>query len=215
MMARYLDISIPTGPRTTVFPGDPAPGISWPFWSHDKGNPANVGFFHGGLHHGTHVDAPWHFVAGGRRLHEMPLDHWVGQCQVLDLTAEKSCVSGQALERAGVHDGVKRLLFKTRNSSTDYWHEPWNPDFIYIDQSAAEWCTRHGILLVGLDYLTIDPPSAPDFPAHMELLGKETLILENICLRDIAPGKYELLAAPVNLVDTDGGWCRALLRREQ
>jgi len=213
-MARYIDISIPTDARTTVFPGDPSPEISWPGWSHEKGNPANVGFFHGGLHHGTHVDAPWHFIPGGKRLHEMPLDHWVGECQVLDLTAEARCVTAGSLEKAGVREGMKRLLFKTRNSRTDYWHEPWNPDFIFIDENAARWCTRRGILLVGLDYLTIDPPTAPTFPAHMELLGKETLILENINLRDVEAGVYELLAAPVNLQGVDGAWTRALLRRE-
>lgn len=213
-MARYLDISIPTDARTTVFPGDPSPEISWPGWSHEKGDPANVGFFHGGLHHGTHVDAPWHFIPGGKRLEEMPLDHWVGECQVLDLTAEAQCITAESLEKAGVCEGMKRLLFKTRNSRADYWHEPWNPGFIFIDESAARWCTGHGILLVGLDYLTIDPPTAPTFPAHMELLGKETLILENINLRGVEAGIYELLAAPVNLQGVDGGWARALLRRE-
>ena len=213
-MARYIDISIPTDAQTTVFPGDPSPEISWPGWSHEKGNPANVGFFHGGLHHGTHVDAPWHFIPGGKRLHEMPLDHWVGECQVLDLTAEAQSITAGSLEKAGVRKGMKRLLFKTRNSRTDYWHEPWNPDFISIDETAARWCTGHGILLVGLDYLTIDPPTAPEFPAHMELLGKETLILENINLRDVEAGIYELLAAPVNLQGVDGAWTRALLRRE-
>ena len=212
-MARYLDISIPTGPETTVFPGDPPPQISWPNWSHENGNPANVGFFNGGLHHGTHVDAPWHFIKGGKRLHEMPLDHWVGECQVLDLTAQETCVTAKALEEAGVEEGIRRLLFKTVNSATDYWRLPWNPNFIYIDRSAAEWCTSRGVLLIGLDYLTIDPPHEPTFPAHLELLGNGTLILENICLRDITPGNYELLAAPVNLVDADGGWCRALLRQ--
>ncbi len=213
-MARYIDISIPTDAHTTVFPGDPSPEFSWPGWSHEKGNPANVGFFHGGLHHGTHVDAPWHFIPNGKRLHEMPLDHWVGECQVLDLTVEPLSITAGSLEKSGVREGMKRLLFKTRNSLTDYWHEPWKPDFIYIDESAARWCTGRGILLVGLDYLTIDPPTAPTFPAHIELLGKKTLILENINLRDVEAGTYELLAAPVNLQGVDGAWTRALLRSE-
>ena len=29
-MARYLDISVPTSPGTTVYPGDPAPRFLWP-----------------------------------------------------------------------------------------------------------------------------------------------------------------------------------------
>jgi arylformamidase len=214
-MVRYRDISVPTSPRTTVFPGDPTPEFSWPGWSHEKGNPANVGFYRGGLHHGTHVDAPWHFIKGAKRLHEMPLEHWVGECQVLDLTAESECVSAQALERAGVRPGMRRLLFKTRNSATDYWHEPWNPNFIYIHKSAAAWCTARRVLVVGHDYLTIDSPQEPTFPAHLELLGHEALIIENVNLREIPAGIYELLAAPINLHGVDGGWCRALLRSDE
>lgn len=160
------------------------------------------------------MDAPWHFIAGARRLHEMPLDHWVGPCVVLDLTAQEQCVDATALDAARVPAGTQRLLFKTRNSQTDYWHAPWNPNFIYIHHSAARWCVAHGVKTVGLDYLTIDSPGEPTFPAHVELLSHEVLIIENINLRAIAPGNYELLAAPVNLQGVDGGWCRALLRAE-
>lgn len=213
-MPRYIDISIPTSPGTTVFPGDPVPEFFWPGWTHEKGDPANVGFYKGGLHHGTHVDAPWHFIKGGRRLDEMPLDHWLGPCHVVDFTHLARCIDAAALDAAGVPDGAKRLLFQTRNGETDYWREPWNPNFIFIEKSAAAWCTAHGLLTVGLDYLTIDPPTEPAFPAHMELLGNETLIIENLNLRGLEAGTYELLAAPVNLLGVDGGWCRALLRQD-
>ena len=213
-MPRYLDISVPTSPRTTVFPGDPSPQFLWPGWTHERGNPANVGFYHGGLHHGTHVDAPWHFIRGAKRLHEVPLDRWVGPCWVADLTGEPECVTAAALDRARIPAQTKRLLLKTRNGLTDYWHQPWNPKFIYIHRSAAEWCVAHGIWTVGLDYLTIDPPTEPTFPAHMELLGHEVVIIENLCLREVAAGPCELIAAPVHLHGVDGGWCRALLRLE-
>lgn len=213
-MARYIDISVPTGPETTVFPGDPAPQFLWPGWTHDKGNPANVGFFQGGLHHGTHVDAPWHFIPGGKRLHEVPLDRWIGPCWVADLTAQEECVTADALESAGIPAGTRRLLLKTRNGHTDYWREPWNPRFIYLHRSAAEWCRDHGVQTVGLDYLTIDSPDEPTFPSHLTLLGHGIVIIENILLRDVPAGSYELIAAPVNLVGVDGGWCRALLRCE-
>lgn len=211
-MPSYIDISIPTSPCTTVFPGDPVPEFFWPGWTHDNGDPANVGFYRGGLHHGTHVDAPWHFIERGRRLNEIPLDAWLGPCKVLDLRHLTRCIDSDALEKANIPPGTERLLFKTRNGETDYWVQPWNPNFIFIEKSAAQWCTAHGLRMIGLDYLTIDPPFEPTFPAHLELLGHETLILENICLRRVPEGTYELLAAPINLVGVDGGWCRALLR---
>jgi arylformamidase len=208
---RIIDISVPTHARTTVFPGDAPPSLHWPGWTHAKGDPANVGAFSGGLHHGTHVDAPWHFIRGGIKMQDVPLERWIGPADVVDLTAEPRCVSGAALERANVPRDARRLLFKTRNGLTDYWHEPWNPDFIFIETSAAEWCRDRGIELIGLDYLTIDPPAEPTFPSHLVLLGAGITILENIVLRDVAAGRYLLHAAPVNLQDVDGAWCRAYL----
>ena len=213
-MGRYIDISVPTSARTTVFPGDPTPQIHWPYWSHAKGDPASVGFYTGGLHHGTHVDAPWHFIPHAKRLHEVPLDRWLGPCWVADLTREPECVTAAALEGAVIPANTKRLLLKTRNGLTDYWHQPWNSHFIYIHRSAAEWCVAHGIWTIGLDYLTIDPPGETTFPAHVTLLGNGVVIIENLLLRDVAAGPYELIAAPINLHGVDGGWCRALLRLE-
>jgi arylformamidase len=71
------------------------------------------------------------------------------------------------------------------------------------------------MLVVGLDYLTIDSPEEPTFPSHLELLRHETLIIENLNLRHVPPALYELLAAPVKLEGVDGGWCRALLRTKR
>jgi arylformamidase len=213
-MVRYLDISIPTSLRTTVFPGDPSPQIHWPHWALEKGDPASVGFFNGGLHHGTHVDAPWHFIPGAKQLHEIPLDRWLGPCWVADLTAEPECVSVAALQRAGIPPETKRLLLKTRNSLADYWHQPWNPKFIYIHHAAAAWCVEQGLWTVGLDYLTIDSPEETAFPSHHILLGNEVVIIENLNLREAPAGLYELIAAPVNLQGADAAWCRAMLRTE-
>jgi arylformamidase len=210
-MRRYIDISVPTSSRTTVYPGDPTPKIEWPYWSHEKGDPASVGFYSGGLHHGTHVDVPWHFEPGGTRLGEIPLEHWLGPCWVADLTAEPECVHAAALQQAGIPQNTRRLLFKTRNSRREYWHEPWNEKFIYLHRSAAQWCVDQGVWTVGLDYLTVDPPTEPEFPAHHTCLANGVTIIENLNLRDVAPGPYELIAAPINMPEADGAWCRALL----
>jgi len=169
-VARYLDISIHTIPQTTVFPGDPAPQFLWPYWTHGKGDPANVGFYHGGLHHGTHVDAPWHFVPGAKRLDEIPLDRRVGPCWVADLTDQPECVTAEALQAAGIPTHTQRLLLKTRNSWTDYWRQPWNPEFIFIHRAAAQWCVERGICTIGLDYLTIDSPEEPTLANFLAMI---------------------------------------------
>ena len=141
----------------------------------------------------------------------MPLEKWIGPAVLIELTAETTCVTAEALERANVPREARRLLFKTRNGLTDYWYEPWNPDFIFIHTSAAQWCADRGIEMIALDYLTIDPPTEPTFPSHLILLGAGVTILENVNLRDVPAGGYTLHAAPVNLQDVDGAWCRAYL----
>ena len=208
-----IDISIPLDAKTTVYPGDPPSAFSWPGWTHEKGGPANVGFFSGGLHHGTHVDAPWHFIRDAKRLDAIPLERWVGVAQGVDLRRQEKCITGDSLAEAGIDPKVKRLLFRTRNGESDYWREPFNPNFVYVEKSGAQWCVDHGIGLIGLDYLTIDPPSEPKFPSHLILLGHEVLILENINLRHVQPGTYTLFAAPIFLRSVDAGWCRAFLTR--
>lgn len=212
IMPQYFDISVPVSARTTVYPGDPVPQIEWPTSSHAAGDACNVGSFAGGFHTGTHVDAPWHFIGGGRRLGDVPLEHWLGPCWVADLDAEPKCVTAEALDRAGVPADTRRLLLKTRNSRRDYWHEAWDPHFIYVHRSAAQWCVDRGILTLGLDYLTIDPPGEANFPAHRTLLGHGVTVLETLNLRGVPAGAYELLAAPVHIPEADGAWCRAILR---
>jgi len=70
------------------------------------------------------------------------------------------------------------------------------PNFIYIEKTAAEWCRARGIILVGLDYLTVDPPSEPTAPSHLILARNDIVILENILLRDVEPGRYTTSCRP-------------------
>lgn len=214
-MASYIDISIPTDHRTTVYPGDSPPAFYWPGWTHASGDPANVGFFNGGLHHGTHVDAPWHFIRNGKRLHEISLNKWLGPCLVIDCTNAYECISESFLQKVEIPSGIKKVIFKTQNSLVEYWNEPWNPKFVYLHNSAAKWCIEHGIETVGFDYLTIDPPHEVSFPAHHTLLSNDVGILENLRLSHVSPGLYELIAPPINLIGVDGGWTRAILRLDK
>ena len=46
---------------------------------------------------------------------------------------------------------------------------------------------------------------------YLALLGKEIVLLEGIRLSEVPDGVYFLNCAPLNLSDTDGAPCRALL----
>jgi len=58
----------------------------------------------------------------------------------------------------------------------------------------------------------VDGRESKTLDVHHELFGGGACNLENLDLRAVAPGAYELSAAPVRLVGLDAAPVRALLR---
>jgi arylformamidase len=73
------DVSVPIANRMPVWPSDPLVKLtSNAHLSRDKSHTIRVTSIEMGSHTGTHIDAPWHFVEGGRKLDEIPLEWLVG-----------------------------------------------------------------------------------------------------------------------------------------
>jgi len=208
-MDKIIDISVTLSKDTVIYPGDPAPEYML-FCSLADGGIANVGGMKHGLHHGTHVDVPYHFKDGERTIEQMPLSHWVGPVLVVDATQEDVCISAKTLEGIDL-DQHRRILFKTKNS-LDYYKRPeFYEKFIYLDKSACELMVQHSVLTVGLDYITVDPFGSADFPAHHTLLWNGVCIIECISLDGVEAGEYYLMCLPLKLKGTDGANARAVL----
>ncbi len=81
---RLYDVSVPLSAATPTYPGDP--GIDIKQWlTLANGDAANVSLMNFGLHSGTHVDAPAHFIEGGARIESLPLESLVGEAQVVEV----------------------------------------------------------------------------------------------------------------------------------
>ena len=112
--------------------------------------------------------------------------------------------------------GVERVLFKTRNSK--FWNTPelgFRTDYSYLTPETAKLLVNNGIVLVGIDYLSIEKSGSPGHPVHITLLEKEVVILEGVDLRGIEPGDYELICAPLKYdgATGDGSPARTFLRK--
>lgn len=208
-MDKIIDISVTLSKETVIYPGDPTPEYML-FCSLSDGGIANVGGMKHGLHHGTHVDVPYHFKDGERTFEQIPLIHWVGPALVVDAIREDECISAKTLEGIDL-DKHKRILFKTKNS-LDYYKRPeFYEKFIYLGKSACELMAKHNVLTVGLDYITVDPYGSADFPAHQTLLWNGVCIIECINLESVEAGEYYLMCLPLKLKGTDGANARAVL----
>ena len=206
---KMIDVSVTLSQDTLVYPGDPQPRFYFST-TIAQGGIANVGFVDHGLHHGTHVDAPYHFVDGAHRFNEMAMAHWVGPAYVVDATHEDKCITADTLKGVDMK-AYQRILFKTKNS-LDYYKRPeWYDDFIYLDKSACELMAENGVLTVGLDYLTVDPYGSDGYPAHNALFNNDMCIIECIMLDKVDPGEYYLMCLPLKFANTDGGNARVFL----
>jgi arylformamidase len=206
------DVSLVLRPDMVTWPGEPGPRFE-PLRRIAKGDAANVSLVTFGTHTGTHVDPPVHFIEGANTVDRLPIDALVGPCRVLEF-AGTGHVSGPWLERAGIPARSERLLFKTRNSAR--WADPTAPftrDFTAIDATAARWCVDHGVKLVGVDYLSIEPqgPEKEGYPVHNTLLRANVVIVEGLDLSGVAAGEYELVCAPLKLANGDGSPARVFL----
>ncbi len=203
------DISVPDRPGMHSYPGDPTIEVTQ-VRAIAKGDPANLTHLTLGAHTGTHVDAPAHFIDGGRTLDQMPLDHMVGEATVLDLRG-RAAIDAAALADQDLREG-DIVLCKTDNSAL--WdHDGFQEDFTYVTLDAAEVLVARGIKTLGLDYLSIEEFGSKTFAVHKRLLGRNMLIIEGLNLSAVAAGRYFLSCLPLKLLGVDGAPARAVLMR--
>ena len=203
------DISIPLAPTMPTYPGDPAVSIV-PMKQIAKGDAANVSQLSFGNHSGTHLDPPIHFIPGGKTVDQLDLNTLYGPARVVDMTHVEREITANDLEHARISGGVKRVLFKTRNSTL--WDQnEFQQDYIGIGWDAAAWIVQRGIQLVGIDYLSVETFGASEPRTHRTLLGAGVIAVEGLNLGAIAPGDYTLVCLPIKIKDGDGAPVRAIL----
>ena len=154
----------------------------------DAGAHDNVSRLACGVHVGTHVDAPHHFLNNHRTVESLSLDILVGPAQVVQIPEDVLVVDAQALENASIAAGTQRLLLKTRNSRLWARREyVFDTGFVGISADGADWLVQHNLKLVGIDYLSI-APYHQSIPTHRSLLAAGIIIIEGLDLSAVVPG---------------------------
>lgn len=205
------DITVTISAATPIYKGDP--GVEFTsFKAIANGSSANVSQIGFGVHTATHVDAPNHFIDGARRVHQIDPYKLIGPCRVIEVPKD---VVGIEPEHVGDLTGVERVVFKTQNS--DFWATPedgFRTDFSYLVPATARLLVENGIVLVGIDYLSIEKSGSPGHPVHITLLENEIVILEGVDLRGVEPGDYEIICMPLKYdgATGDGSPARTFLR---
>ena len=207
----WIDLSVPVRNGMVHWPGDPEYHINRTM-DYSKGDGLVLSHIDLGVHTGTHMDAPLHFVPGGPTIDTIPLDATVGDARLIEIHDTES-VKPAELENAGIQES-ERILLKTVNSAGPWNSDEFKRDFVYISREAAAFLADRKIRAVGVDYLSVGGFYKDGPETHRALLGAGVWVIEGLNLAALHPGPLELICLPLKLVNAEGAPARAIARQE-
>jgi kynurenine formamidase len=194
--------------------------------SHARGDNFESSIMTVACHAYTHVDAPKHFLPGAKHIAEMPIDQWIGEAAVVDLThlGENGEVSAADLARKAGHVRAGDIaLLRTdwpRRISVDderFWRvAPWT------GPSACQWLIERRVKAVGYDYppdysvrTSIFEPGKPiareECTTHHAFFPAGITVVEYLTnLDQIGADRCRFLALPLRIDQADGSPVRAI-----
>ena len=183
-----VDLSLPLGEDTPLYPGDPEVKIRpWAFIERD-GYYMNV--LKLGEHSGTHVDAPAHFIPGGKTVDEMPLEKFMGYAFVLDVKGGEGNVKLDEIPDSGYRNRIVLFLTGGRELSPE----------------VALFLVAEGAKAVGTDAMSIG-----DKTVHTILLSAEVPVFENLTnLEKLVSKTFTFIALPLKIDGGSGSPVRAV-----
>jgi kynurenine formamidase len=212
---RLIDLSVPVGPATVVYPGDPAPELTVHSTVEREG--FNLLDVHIGSQSGTHVDAPYHFEDDALRIDEVPLERFLGPAVVVDATGvgARGRVTWEHVapvaDRLG--EGVVVLL---HTGWAQHYGTPAYFDNPFLDADACRRILDTGVKTICIDAINLDETPDDDhpgegFPVHHLIARAGGVIGENFRrFEDVDWEDPFVMCLPIALEAADGAPVRAV-----
>ena len=210
---KVVDLTLTISENIPTFPGSPQPNfISWENIEKDG---YNLELLFLSSHTGTHIDAPYHFLKKGQKIHQILIKRLVTEAVLIKI--RKS--ADQAITKTDIERFEKKYGI-IDDGSTIIFHTGWqknlqkksyflrNPG---LAVSAAKYLASKKINLVGIDSPSIDLGKDGKFSVHHILAKNGILIVENLAnLEKIHSEKFHFIVAPLKLKNATGSPVRAM-----
>jgi arylformamidase len=205
-----LDLTHTFAPDMPVYPGAQPPDIRQLYTVEPDGWAERwIGL---SSHHGTHIDAPAHMLAGAPALELLGVDRFVGRACVVDASAPGRAEIGVDVLKAN-GDAVAAsefVLFHTGWSAL-WGQKGYFEDFPILSPEAVDWLCRRGLKGVGFDTVSADPVGAPVFANHLAFFRAGLILIENLTgLAPLAGRSFLFSCLPLKMDGADGSPVRAV-----
>jgi kynurenine formamidase len=161
-----------------------------------------------GDHCGTHIDAPAHFIPGGKSIDKVDIRQLTGRGRCLDMT---HLPQNSAITRATIVDWEGRygeiaakdiVLFHTGYDKK--WrcrpdHTAFMNGWPGLSARGADYLLGKGVTVFGTDAMSLDDAGSKDYPAHQAILSAGGLIVESLANLYSLPTAFTFIALPLRI----------------
>lgn len=209
-----IDLTLTISESIPSFPGSPKPQFI--SWSNLKDDGYNLELLFLSTHTGTHLDAPFHFVKNGMKIHQIPLNRLLGKAILIKLEKTKNT----KISKTDITLFEKKNGKITNNSSIFFytgWQKNLKKDNYFTENPglallAAKYLASKKINLVGIDSPSIDLGKDESFSVHHILSKNNILIVENLAnLNKISSKEFNFTILPLKLKNATGSPVRAIV----
>ena len=210
---KVIDLTLTISEDIPTFPGSPQPNFI--NWENIKKDGYNLELLFLSSHTGTHIDAPYHFLKKGQKIHQIMTRRLVTEAILIKIRKG----ANQAITKTDIQKFEKKHG-KIDDGSTVIFHTGWqknlNKESYFLKNPgltlpAAKYISTKKINLVGIDSPSIDLGKDSKFSVHHVLAKNGILIVENLAnLEKIHSEKFHLIIAPLKLKNATGSPVRAM-----
>ncbi|MEO8607411.1 MAG: cyclase family protein [Chloroflexota bacterium] len=202
------DITRTIAPDTYVWPEVASPSITRVLKLTD-GASVNLTTLQLSPHTGTHADSYYHYEPDGDFAATMPLEVYIGHARLVTVAKQDGPLFPEDFAHVSLV-GAERLLI--HSSVSNQADNEWPPIFPYLSVPLIEWLASLDIRLIGLDSPSVDALDSTELMCHHALYRYRMVNIENLFLRGVPDGDYELIALPLKLDLACASPVRAVLR---
>ena len=210
---KVIDLTLTISEEIPTFPGSPQPNfINWETLEKDG---YNLELLFLSSHTGTHIDAPYHFLKNGQKIHQIVTRRLVTEAVLIKIRKG----ANQSITKTDIQKFEKKHG-KIDDGSTVIFYTGWqknlkNESYFLknpgLAVSAAKYLALKKINLVGIDSPSIDLGKDSKFSVHHILAKSGILIVENLTnLEKINSEMFHLIVAPLKLKNATGSPVRAM-----
>jgi len=214
---RFVNLTHELKNDTIVYPSDPKFQLRD---INDTDKDYSLFKINGNLHTGTHIDAPYHYIANGKKVKDILLENLIGKANVFDIThinpkkeinlEDILTLKKIAQKKYSNENDLKKIIILKTCWCNNWREENYFTENPYVSKEVAKFFVENNISGVAIDSPSVDSYGKSN--VHKILLKNNIWIVENLTnMNKINEGIHNVFFIPLN-IDAEASFVRAFIK---